>query len=189
MSGHSKWSTIKHKKAANDAKRSAVFNKIARAITIEARQGGGDINANYALRTLVEKAKGLNMPKDKIETATKKGTGELKDNARLEELLIEGFGPGGVALLIKAITDNRNRTVSEIKHLLDQTGAKFTGENSVRWMFKQELRENEEGHKAMEWIPQNTIKSSDADAQKLEKLYEALDDQDDVQEVYSNEEY
>ncbi|OGZ60989.1 MAG: hypothetical protein A2919_00605 [Candidatus Spechtbacteria bacterium RIFCSPLOWO2_01_FULL_43_12] len=188
MSGHSKWSTIKHKKAANDAKRSAIFNKLAKAITIEARQGGGDPGTNYTLRTLIEKAKGLNMPKDKIEMAAKKGTGELKDGTLLEELTIEGFGPGGVALLIKAITDNRNRTVSEIKHLMDRHGAKFTGENSVRWMFKQELRENEEGHKITEWIPQNTVKLSEEDTKKLENLYEALDDDDDIQEVYSNEE-
>ena len=188
MSGHSKWSTIKHKKAANDAKRSAVFNKIARAITIEARQGGSDPNTNYTLRTLIEKAKGLNMPKDKIETAAKKGAGELKDDTLLEELMIEGFGPGGVALLIKAITNNRNRTVSEIKHLMDQHGAKFTGENSVRWMFKQELRENEEGNKVFEWIPQSTVKLPEEDIKKLENLYEALDDNDDIQEVYSNEE-
>lgn len=186
MSGHSKWSTIKHKKAANDAKRSANFSKMAKAIIIEAGHGGGDLGTNYTLRTLVEKAKGLNMPKDKIEIAIKKGTGELKEGVQLEELLVEGFGPGGVALLIKAITDNRNRTISEIKHLMGQYEAKFTGDNSVRWMFKQKLQENEEGDKTMEWVPQNTVKPSEEDLKKLKNLYEALGDHDDVQEIYSN---
>lgn len=136
MSGHSKWSTIKHKKAATDKKKADIFSKLAKAITIAARQGGGDPEMNYALRGIMEKAKSANMPKDKIEKSIIKGVGS-GEGEQLEELLIEAYGPGGVAILIKAITDNRNRTNSELKHLLSQKDAKPTGEGAVKWMFEE----------------------------------------------------
>lgn len=183
MAGHSKWSNIKHKKQAEDKKRAAIFNKLARAITIEAQRGGGDIETNYGLRSAVEKAKQANMPKDKIEHAIKRGTGELKDAAQIEEIILEGYGPGGTALLIKVITDNRNRTTAELRHLLSQHNAKLTGENSARFLF--EKREIEKG--VIEWEAKNPINVSEKDRVALKKLYEALDEHDDVQEIYSNE--
>lgn len=238
MSGHSKWSTIKHKKAATDAKRSAVFSKLANALTISARQRGGDPSTNHELRTLMEKAKEANMPKDKIENAVKKGTGELNEGVQLDELLMEAYGPGGVAILVTAITDNRNRTTAEVKHALSKNGGKFAGEGSVQWMFKQlgvldlpakniddketfelevidmgaeEIKWSEDKvhiytpltslqdaydslskkgfsdiETGIEWVPQNTVSPNESENKKLENLYEALDDLDDVQEIYSN---
>lgn len=238
MSGHSKWSTIKHKKAATDKKRSAVFAKLAKAITIAASQGGGDIETNYTLRSEVERAKSLNLPKDKIEQAIKRGTGELKEGAALEELLLEALGPGGTALLIEAITDNRNRTTAEIRHLLGQNHGKMAGEGSVKWQFErygalsipkkeikdkdefeltaieggaQELSEADDSYvvytsidnmqklvqylqglgyneieSSLEWVSKNTVEISEKENSQLEKMFEALDDNDDVQDIYTN---
>jgi YebC/PmpR family DNA-binding regulatory protein len=135
MSGHSKWHTIKHKKGALDAKRGKLFTKLIREMTIAARIGGGDPDSNPRLRTAVDKAKASNMPSDNITRAIKKGTGEL-EGTTYEELLLEGYGPGGVAILVEGSTDNRNRTVSEIRHLFTKNGGNLGGAGSVAYMFK-----------------------------------------------------
>jgi YebC/PmpR family DNA-binding regulatory protein len=135
MSGHSKWHTIKHKKGALDAKRGKLFTKLIREMTIAARIGGGDPDSNPRLRTAVDKAKGANMPADNITRAIKKGTGEL-EGTTYEELQLEGYGPGGVAILVEGSTDNRNRTVSEIRHLFTKNGGNLGGAGSVAYMFK-----------------------------------------------------
>jgi len=137
MSGHSHWAGIKQRKGVNDAKRASVFTKYGRLITIAAKQGGGNPDHNFSLRLAIDQARSVNMPKDTIERAIKKGTGELKDGAEIEEVLYEGFGPGNVAMLIKTATDNRNRTVSEIKSIFTKAGGKMAGEGSVKFMFKQ----------------------------------------------------
>jgi YebC/PmpR family DNA-binding regulatory protein len=136
MSGHSKWSTIKHKKAALDAKRGKAWGKLSRAVTIAARNGGGDSSANPTLRLAVEKAKAANMPKDTIEKAIKKGTGELEGES-YEEIVYEGYGPGGVAIMCNVVTDNRNRTSPEVKKLLERFGGNLGAPNCVAWMFSQ----------------------------------------------------
>ena len=136
MSGHSKWATIKHKKGALDAKRGKVFTKIIREMTIAARIGGGDPNSNPRLRTAVDKAKSVNMPADNIKRAIQKGTGELEGVA-YEELTLEGYGPGGVAVLVEGTTDNRNRAVSEIRHIFTKYGGNLGTAGSVSYMFKQ----------------------------------------------------
>jgi YebC/PmpR family DNA-binding regulatory protein len=135
MSGHSKWHTIKHKKGALDAKRGKLFTKLIREMTIAARIGGGDPDANPRLRTAVDKAKAANMPADNITRAIKKGTGEL-EGSTYEELVLEGYGPGGVAILVEGSTDNRNRTVSEIRHIFTKHGGNLGGAGSVAYMFK-----------------------------------------------------
>jgi YebC/PmpR family DNA-binding regulatory protein len=135
MSGHSKWHTIKHKKGALDAKRGKVFTKLIREMTIAARLGGGDPDSNPRLRTVFDKAKAANMPADNITRAIKKGTGEL-EGTTYEDLQLEGFGPGGVAILIEGTTDNRNRSVSEIRHILTKNGGNLGGAGSVAYMFK-----------------------------------------------------
>lgn len=137
MSGHSKWSSIKHKKAAADSKRGAQFTKLARAITIAARDGGGDPEANATLAHAIQKAKDASMPKDNIERAVARGTGEDKDAAALEEVLYEGYGPGGIALLIHCLTDNRNRTGSDVRHILTSHGGSLGEPGSVAWNFEQ----------------------------------------------------
>jgi YebC/PmpR family DNA-binding regulatory protein len=134
MSGHSKWHSIKHKKAAADSKRGRAFTQIIKEMTVAARIGGGDINFNPRLRLAVEKAKAENMPKDNIERAIKKGTGAL-EGYNLEEVHYEGYGPGGVAVFIEAATDNRNRTVGEVRHLFTKYGGNLGEAGSVGWMF------------------------------------------------------
>ena len=134
MSGHSKWSTIKHKKAAKDAKRGKLFTKLIKEITVAAKLGGGDINANPRLRTAVTTARGQSMPTDNIDRAIKKGTGEL-EGVTYEEVTYEGYGPGGAAVLVMAMTDNRNRTVSELRHLFGRFGGNMGESGSVAWMF------------------------------------------------------
>jgi YebC/PmpR family DNA-binding regulatory protein len=135
MSGHSKWSTIKHKKAAKDAKRGKLFTKVIKEITVAARLGGGDVNANPRLRTAVLAARGVSMPSDNIDRAIKKGTGEL-EGVNYEEITYEGYGPGGVALMIQVLTDNRVRTVAELRSVLTKHGGSLGETNSVGWMFK-----------------------------------------------------
>ena len=134
MSGHSKWSTIKHKKAAQDAKRGKAFSKIIKEVTVAARIGGGDLAANPRLRTAIAAAKAENMPKDNIERAIKKGTGEL-DGANYEEVTYEGYGPGGVAILVETISDNRQRTVADVRHLFSKRGGSLGEPGSVAWIF------------------------------------------------------
>jgi YebC/PmpR family DNA-binding regulatory protein len=134
MSGHSKWHTIKHKKGAADAKRGRIFTRLIKEMTIAARQGGGDVDANPRLRTVVLKAQAANMPADNIKRAIRRGTGE-EEGVHYEEFTYEGYGPGGAALLIAAVTDNRNRTVGELRHLLEKHGGNLGAANSVAWMF------------------------------------------------------
>ncbi|MDD4661734.1 MAG: YebC/PmpR family DNA-binding transcriptional regulator [Candidatus Pacebacteria bacterium] len=233
MSGHSHWSTIKFKKGIEDAKRSKVFSKFAKEITVAARDGGGDLNFNPRLRMVVEKAKQENMPSDNIEKAIKKGTGELKGEV-LEEFLFEAYGIDGVAILIEGITDNINRTVNELKQTIAQNGGKMVEAGAIRWMFdkkgvidvKQGEKDDEEteldlisagaediskeedlfivetkvenldstrknlesmGYKiessTLSWIPKERVT---ANQEKNYKLFEALDDSDDVREFYYN---
>ena len=135
MSGHSKWSTIKHKKAKADAKRGQIFTKLAREIEMTAREGGGDTETNFSLRLAIENARNANMPKDNVERAVKRGTGEDKDAAKMEQIYYEGYAPHGVALMLKCITDNRNRTVSDIRHILGKAGGSMGDSGSVAWQF------------------------------------------------------
>jgi YebC/PmpR family DNA-binding regulatory protein len=135
MSGHSKWHTIKHKKGAADAKRGKLFTRIIKELTVAARNGGGDVDSNPRLRTVVAEAKQVNMPADNIKRAIQRGTGELP-GVSYEEVTYEGYGPGGAALIIEVLTDNKNRTVGEIRHLLGKHGGNLGEANSVAWMFK-----------------------------------------------------
>ena len=134
MSGHSKWSTIKHKKGAADAKRGKIFTRIIKELTVAARVGGGDPDSNPRLRTVVADAKAANMPADNIKRAIRRGTGE-EPGVSYEEATYEGYGPGGAALMLETLTDNKNRTVSEIRHLLSKYGGNLGETNSVAWMF------------------------------------------------------
>ena len=136
MSGHSKWSSIKHKKGAADAKRGKIFTKLIKEITVAARMGGGDPEGNPRLRTAIAAAKAENMPKDNIERGIKKGTGEL-EGVSYEEASYEGYGPGGVAVLVDCLTDNKNRTVADIKHLFERHGGNLGEPGCVSWMFEQ----------------------------------------------------
>jgi len=135
MSGHSKWATIKRSKGKTDAARGKLFNRLIREITIAARMGGGDINANPRLRSAVASARTANMPNKNIESAIQKGTGQL-EGVSYEEITFEGYGPGGIAVMIECMTDNRNRTVSEVRHALTKHGGNLGQSNSVAWMFK-----------------------------------------------------
>lgn len=134
MSGHNKWSKIKRKKAVSDAKKGRIFTKLIKEMTIAARQGGGDPNGNPRLRLAIEKAQQANMPAENIKRAIQRGTGELP-GVNYEEVTYEGYGPGGVALIIESVTDNKNRTVSEIRHILERNNGKLGAVNSVAWMF------------------------------------------------------
>jgi YebC/PmpR family DNA-binding regulatory protein len=134
MSGHSKWSTIKHKKGAADAKRGKIFTKLIKEITVAARESGGDPDANPRLRTAIAAAKAENMPKDNIERAVKKGTGEL-EGVNYEESSYEGYGPGGAAILVESMTDNKNRAVAEIRHIFNKFGGNMGENGCVAWMF------------------------------------------------------
>ena len=135
MSGHSKWSTIKHKKAITDARRGKLFTRLAREITVAAREGGGDPEINFGLRLAIDKAKVANMPKDNIERAIKRGTGELKGE-ELSEVMYEGYAPNGIALLVKVLTDNKNRTVAEIRRVLTRQGGTMADAGAVAWQFE-----------------------------------------------------
>lgn len=237
MSGHSKWSTIKRKKGAIDAKRGKIFTKIIKEITLAARLGGGDIEGNSRLRQAVMLAKEENMPKDNIERAIKKGTGGGEGAAAYEEVTYEGYGPGGAAVLVEIMTDNKNRTVAEIRHIFSKHGGNLGENGCVAWMFakkgsiivdkkvidedalmelaleagaedvKTEDSEYEvitdpgsfeavrtilddKGIKHLEarigMIPSNTVKLEANKAEQMLKMMEKLEDNDDVQNVYSN---
>src|SRR3989344_1660521 len=166
MSGHSKWSQIKHKKALSDKKRGQIFSKLARLITLAAKKGA-DPKANPTLAQIIDQARAANMPGDNIERAIKKVSD--KDQAQLEELAVEALGPGGVALKIRAITDNRNRTMSEIKKILTENNSKLVQPGSLTWMFNTPL----------------TL-TDDSVQKQVSKLFEDLDDQDEVEDVVSN---
>ncbi len=176
MSGHSHFSTIKHKKEITDARKGKVFSKMAKMIAIAARKGG-DPEMNPALRLVIEKAKSANMPKENIQRAIRRGTGEDKE-ARLEEVTYEAYGPNGTPLIIETITDNKNRTLSEIKNILNNHGAKLAGAGSVKYLFDK---------KGEDWLPKYPIEITNENIKKqLIKLFEGLDEQEDVKEIYSN---
>ncbi len=236
MSGHSKWSSIKHKKARMDDQRGKVFTKLIKEITTAARQGGGDENANPRLRQAIATAKGMNMPLSNIERAIKKGTGELP-GVSYEEVSYEGYGPGGVALLVDVLTDNKNRTVSEVRHVLTKHNGSMGELGSVAWMFetkgqilvadydgdedqlmevaleagaedfrdddgtyeiitapedfvtvKEELDNQEIKYESAQIakIPKSTVTVEGKEAEGVLKLMDAMEDLDDVQNVYSN---
>ena len=236
MSGHSKWATIKHKKGAADAKRGKVFSKLIKEITVAARIGGGDLTCNARLRTVLDKARAANMPNDNITRAIKKGTGNL-EGFSYDEVTFEGYGPGGVALLVETLTDNRNRTVAELRHLFSKMGGNLGEAGCVAWMFTKrgvltfpkgpnieeqlmsfaidagadDIRDEEDlisvvtdpssfeavktacesnGLKPVEasvqMVPQTTVKLQRNDAEKMLKLMDALEDHEDVQNVYAN---
>jgi YebC/PmpR family DNA-binding regulatory protein len=136
VSGHSKWSTIKHKKGAADAKRGKLFSKLARAIMVAAKEGGADPGSNLALQNAIEKARSYSMPKDNIERAIAKGTGEGSDGASFETVVYEGYGPEGVAVIVEALTDNRNRTAAEVRHLFSKHGGNLGATGAVAWQFE-----------------------------------------------------
>ena len=239
MSGHSKWSTIKRKKAAVDAKRGKLFTKAIKEITVAAREGGGDIDTNPRLRLAVDNAKSINMPQDNIDRAIKKATGEL-EGATYLELTYEGYGPSGVAIMVESVTDNKNRTAAEVRHLFSKYGGSLGESGSVAWMFDRKgvivvtpedksedeimeaaleagaedvITEDEyfevttdlgsfepvrrtladEGFKienaSLQWIAQNNIEVQGEAAETVMKLIEALEESEDVQDVYSNADF
>jgi len=176
MAGHNKWAQIKHKKAATDAKKSKVFGKIARLISVEAKRAKGDVNAP-GLRLAIQKAKEANMPGDNIERAIRKASED--SGAGMEEVVYEAYGPGGVALLIVGLTDSKNRTAAEIKHLLSLYGVALASPGSASWAFEK----TSEG-----FAPTMTTSISQEDGEALLALVDALEEHDDVQTVYTNAE-
>ncbi|MCC6391331.1 MAG: YebC/PmpR family DNA-binding transcriptional regulator [Bryobacterales bacterium] len=162
MSGHSKWHTIKHKKAAIDAKRGKVFTRLIKEIMVAARNGGGDPDSNARLRTAILAAKAVSMPADNIKRAVMRGTGEL-EGGQLDEIVYEGYGPGGAAVLVKVATDNRNRTVSEIRHLFSKNGGNMGEAGSVNWMFERKSQILIEMDKADEDTMMNLVLEAGAD--------------------------
>lgn len=237
MSGHSKWSTIKRKKGAADAKRGQIFTRLTRELVLAAREGGGDPDSNFRLRIAIEKARGNNMPKDNIERAIKRGTGDSKDGNEYEEVAYEGYAPHGVALMITCVTDNRNRTVAEIRHILNRYGGSMGEGGSVAWQFTRhayfslpaeghdpdqifelaveagaddvtfdedvieilgavetfkqisdQLRLNkiQPDEAGLKMIPTNEIELEVDETLQVMRVIEALEDLDDVQEIFSN---
>lgn len=236
MSGHSKWSSIKHKKGAADAKRGQLFTKLAKAITVAAREGGGDIDANPALATAVQKARDESMPKANIERAIDRGTGEGSDAEVVERIQFEGYGPGGAAILVEALTDNRNRTSAEVRHAFTRHGGNLGEPGSVAWMFETlgVVVVDGESHSEDDLIiaidagasdvldedgklrvvadpadltavkealagegipvesvglvtePKNTVEVAESEAGTLIRMLEAIEDQEDVNEVHAN---
>lgn len=176
MSGHSKWANIKRKKEAMDAKKGKAFTRVVQDIIIAARNGG-DINANPTLRTAVEKAKAMNMPKDRIERAIAKGSGKLEGTQFIESVY-EGYGAGGVAVIVKCLTDNKNRTVSEVRHIFNKAGGSLADAGSVAYLFPNNDYEN----------PSFRIPLSDSDAEKLESLCDELSELTDVVDIFHNAE-
>jgi len=176
MSGHNKWSKIKHKKAGTDAAKSKIFSKMARAISTASKQVGGDINSP-TLRAAIDKAREFNMPADNIDRAVKKGSGV--DAESMDAITYEAYGPGGSALIIEALTSNRNKAAQEVKFILSKHGFALAAQGSATWAF---TKENSE------WIPNMTVPLSEDDSLILEKLIEELEDNDEVQDVYTNAE-
>jgi YebC/PmpR family DNA-binding regulatory protein len=236
MSGHSKWATIKHKKAKEDSKRGKVFTKIIREITVAAREGGGDVNGNARLRLVIEKAKAANMPQDNMLRAIKKGAGELGDGSHYEASSYEGYGPHGVAVIVDVLSDNKNRTVSDLRHLFTKVGGNLAENGAVAWMFERKgvirstgpLNEDQLLEKLLDYsiddirfdddvvtvtvapnaldlvkkameaehfkvesaqlemVAKNTMAIESEQEESVYKFLEALDDLDDVQNVYAN---
>jgi YebC/PmpR family DNA-binding regulatory protein len=236
MSGHSKWSTIKHKKAATDAKRGKLFTRLAREITLAAREGGGNPDVNFSLRLAVDKAKSANMPKDNIERAIKRGTGELKGE-ELSEVTYEGYAPNGVALLLQVLTDNKNRAVADVRRIITRQGGTLADAGAVAWQFDRkgyiavapdgvdqdtlfevaveagaedvvfgddlievyaELENFQAVRQALQeagirfetaeltMIPKTTMQLGEKETLQVMGVIEALEELDDVQQVYSN---
>lgn len=177
MSGHSKWSQIKHQKASTDAAKSRVFARFSRLIALESKRSGGD-TTSPALKATIDRAKAVNMPKDSIERAVAKGIS--KDAATLESVVYECFGPGGVAILIEALTDNKNRTTQEIKFILSKRGVELATPGSAAWAFSK----NQSG----EYVPneQMAVDVPQEDEEKIESVLSQIDDHEDVQVVYTN---
>ena len=178
MSGHNKWAQIKHKKAITDAKKSKIFSKLVRFIAVEAKLSGG--KESPGLRAAIEKAKKVNMPSENIERAIKKAS---DTSAHMDAIAYETYGPGGVGIIIETLTDSKNRTAQDIKHILSKNGFALGGVGSVTWGFKKE--KSPEG---LIWVPVNNVSLEDSDLELLEKLVEELEEHDDVQEVYTNAE-
>ncbi|PIT90846.1 YebC/PmpR family DNA-binding transcriptional regulator [Candidatus Kaiserbacteria bacterium CG10_big_fil_rev_8_21_14_0_10_49_17] len=176
MSGHNKWSKIKHKKAATDAQKSKIFGKLARLIAVESKKAGGDSNSP-GLRLAIDKAKEVNMPKDNIDRAVAKGTSA--DTAALESVVYEAYGPGGCALIITGLTDSRNRTAAEVKHTLSKNGLELAAQGSALWAFEKN---------GDEYTAKSTVPLSESDAQKLEGVIEAFGELEDIQDVFTNAE-
>lgn len=174
MSGHNKWSKIKRKKEAGDAHKSKVFGKLARLIAVESKKAGGNMSAP-ALRAAIEKARKENMPSDNIDRAIKKGAGG--EQAAMETLLYEAYGPAGVAMMIEALTDNRNKAAAEIKHLLSKNGVSLAAQGAASWAFTKTA----EG-----WQPNTTTDLSDEDLEKLDTIVTELENNDEVQSVFTN---
>ena len=178
MAGHNKWAQIKHKKAITDVKKSKIFSKLVRFIAVEARLSGG--KDSPGLRAAIEKARKVNMPADNIERAIKKAS---DGGIQMESIAYEAYGPGGVGIIIETLTNNKNRTAQEIKHILSINGTALGAIGSVVWAFKKEI--SPEG---LVWLPTSTISLLDEDLGLLEKLVEELEENDDVQEVFTNAE-
>lgn len=237
MSGHSHWHSIRFKKGIADAKKSKIFSKLAREISIAARDGGADLTFNPRLRTIIEKAKSENMTSESIDRAVKKGSGEI-EGCNYEEFIFEAYGPNGTAIIIEGITDNKNRTIGEIKLILNQNNGKLVEGGAIRWMFekkgviiinKENIKDKEElellciessaenfewqteglviytkfddldrvknfleenkiklESSRLEWVPKENIEIDEGTKEKNQKLFEILDDNDDVQNIYIN---
>jgi len=175
MAGHNKWAQIKRQKGKNDAARSALWSKLAKRIAVESKLAKGDVNAP-SLRSVIEKAKKENMPKDNIERAVQKGVSA--DAAQMESVTYEAYGPGGAAIIIEALTDNRNRTAQEIKHLLTKNGLALASQGSALWAFE---KSPEEGY-----VPKTTVQLSEEDNAALIKILDEIDAHADVENVYTN---
>ncbi len=178
MSGHNKWSKIKNKKAVTDAQKSKIFGKLVRFVAVESKKAKGDINAP-GLRAAIEKAKGANVPSDNIERAIKKGAGE--EDGEMEQITYEAYGPGGCALIIEALTENRNKAAQEIKHIFTKNGYELAVPGSATWAFEKQVG-------GSGWIPKNTMPISEEDGIKMQTLIEELEENDEVQEVFTNAE-
>lgn len=178
MSGHNKWTQIKHKKGATDAKKSKIFSKLSKNISVEAKLSGG--LDSPGLRAAIEKAKKQNMPKDVIDRAIKKAS---EPSVSMENITYEAYGPGGTGIIVETLTDNKNRTAQEIKHIFSKNGFALGGIGSVVWAF--EKKNTDEG---MVWNPNTFVPLSDSDLELLEKLVDELEENDDVQDVYTNAE-
>ena len=181
MSGHSHWHSIKYQKQAADAKRGKIFSKLSRQISVTVREKGSDPNTNPNLRATIDKAKELNMPKENIDKAIKKGVGEL-EGAKLESVIFEAYGPAGIAIIIEGITDNKNRSLGEIKQILVKNNGKMVNEGGVQWMFERKVK----NPGSLEWVPKQEIEVSEKDRESCQKIFEDLDENDAVQEIYSN---
>lgn len=178
MSGHNKWSKIKHKKAGTDAAKSKIFSKMAKLISTASKDAQGDIDSP-TLRRAIDKAKDYNMPSDNIDRAVKKGLGA--DATALEAITYEAYGPGGSALVIEVLTDSRNRSAQEVKFILSKNGFSLAAQGAATWAFTKDVENGS-------WQPATTIKLSEKDEKALEGLIEELEDNDDVQDVYTNAE-